>query len=1546
MAVNTGVRILELQSGVDLERQFFRLQKGLKLKFVLSPLLQPYHGKLFCNHPDKGKAFKRTRYQELKWHMSSKCKCDDGDRYAELETHIPGSFHFYFQYSDDEGKENKQTSGYFVVDPTLTMDSGENLPLDCIALQTYLAKCLGPLSEWKDRLRLAHEGGYNMIHLTPVQELGGSQSAYSLYDQLKMNSSFNEQNMKKKYDFDDLKNLVEGLHKEWKMFFICDIVLNHTANCTPWLKDHPESAYNLVNSPHLKPAYVVDNAIWKFCHEIARGDYDSQGIPIYLTREEQLVAVHRILSEQILPALNLWEFFGIDVNKVVEDFKKALILKINALKNSQTALHTTNVSPEVMIVQDPEYKRLGNTIDLKTSVNWYFSTRDSSVNETEWINHCCSSLRVILESLNNKIIHEDIPDHIRTITYNTISTLRYERLDEKGPRFGYFTKEHPLVSRNFIDLTESDDNCEDFKESIMYTDHAKYIVAHPGWIMGGNALDDFAAPGSLAYFRREVIIWGDSVKLRFGEKPEDAPFLWGRMMEYVKLTASIFHGIRLDNCHSTPIHVAEYFIDGAREVRPDLYVIAELFTESENTDNVFVNRLGLTSLIREAMSAHDSHEEGRLVYRYGGEPVGAFFHLSGKPMVNGVAHALYMDVTHDNPNPTEIRSVYDSFPTAALVNMACCATGSTRGNDEFVPHHVNVVTDNRRYLSWKSDVKKLSLSVSYLPLHSGMISARGALNKLHRMLAKEGYNQVFVDQMSSDIVAVTRHCPENHQTVVLVAHTSFSKPEDHMIPTTSKKGIQTYGIKPLHVEGKIDEIILEGQTLMKTDSKEFLKSTDFINGLESHVVEIQEHIGLEKSQFVRVERKDDCQDVFFESFPPGSVIAFKISLFPHVKQAVDSVRTAITDFSNSKSNASENNAVFKSLNLADINRILYRCDAEERADGYGGGTYDVPSFGPFVYCGIQGFMSTMSSIRANNDLGHPICHNLREGNWLMDYTAQRLIPFERTKKFASWLQSIIGHISKLPRYMIPGYFDVFITAVYLRLIERAWEQMSSFIQNGSAFLKSLAMGSVQLVGSTISAPLPGLSPNLAPLDAKSTGDSPLLTIAAGLTHFSVGLWRSWGRDTFISLRGLLLVTGRFQEARNLILAYAGCIRHGLIPNLLNGGTGARYNCRDATWWWLQSIQDYCHMAPNGTDILKCPVTRMYPKDDSNPSPAGEVEQPLRDVMQEVLQRHFNGIKFRERNAGPDLDRNSRDEAFNVEVGVDRETGFVFGGNEWNNGTWMDKVGESTSAGNAGVPATPRDGSAVEIVGLSKSTVRWLAEMSKKKIFPFKGVTADSTGESWSYAEWNDKIQMAFEEKFWIGEQPDPSVEGDETRIVNKRGIYKDCYKATHRFTDYQLRPNFPIAMVVAPEMFNPKHAWTALEMIENHLLGPLGVATLDPKDWAYDGVYDNSQDSNVYKNSRGFNYHQGPEWLWILGPYLRARLHFSKIIGGSRKLAETSHEVRKHLSNHYQYILNTSWHGLPELTNVKGIVCKDSCDVQAWSMACLLDVFYEMENLM
>ncbi|CDQ70992.1 unnamed protein product [Oncorhynchus mykiss] len=298
--------------------------------------------------------------------------------------------------------------------------------------------------------------------------------------------------------------------------------------------------------------------------------------------------------------------------------------------------------------------------------------------------------------------------------------------------------------------------------------------------------------------------------------------------------------------------------------------------------------------------------------------------------------------------------------------------------------------------------------------------------------------------------------------------------------------------------------------------------------------------------------------------------------------------------------------------------------------------------------------------------------------------------------------------------------------------------------------------------------------------------------------------------------------------------------------------------------------------------------------------------------------------------------------FNVEAKVNEDTGFVYGGNRFNCGTWMDKMGESDKAHNKGIPATPRDGSAVEIVGLCKSTVRWLVDLHTHGFFPYATLTILSDGRniSVSYEEWNRKIQENFEKMFYVSHNlQDPNEKHPD--LVHKRGIYKDSYGASSPWCDYQLRPNFAITMVVAPELFTVERAWEALEMAEKKLLGPLGMKTLDPDDMKYCGVYDNALDSENFNVAKGFNYHQGPEWLWPVGYFLRAKLYFAKKMGPDI-YDKTVYLVKNVLSRHNIHFERSSWKGLPELTNENGQYCPFSCETQAWSIATILEVLHDL----
>ena len=101
---------------------------------------------------------------------------------------------------------------------------------------------------------------------------------------------------------------------------------------------------------------------------------------------------------------------------------------------------------------------------------------------------------------------------------------------------------------------------------------------------------------------------------------------------------------------------------------------------------------------------------------------------------------------------------------------------------------------------------------------------------------------------------------------------------------------------------------------------------------------------------------------------------------------------------------------------------------------------------------------------------------------------------------------------------------------------------------------------------------------------------------------------------------------------------------------------------------------------------------------------------IEQLIMKILKAHATGINFREWNAGIRIDEQMKDNGFNVKIEADlADTGFCFGGNADNCGTWMDKMGSAFNI-NKGVPATPRDGAPIELVGLQYSVLSFLARL--------------------------------------------------------------------------------------------------------------------------------------------------------------------------------------------------------------------------------------------
>lgn len=245
-------------------------------------------------------------------------------------------------------------------------------------------------------------------------------------------------------------------------------------------------------------------------------------------------------------------------------------------------------------------------------------------------------------------------------------------------------------------------------------------------------------------------------------------------------------------------------------------------------------------------------------------------------------------------------------------------------------------------------------------------------------------------------------------------------------------------------------------------------------------------------------------------------------------------------------------------------------------------------------------------------------------------------------------------------------------------------------------------------------------------------------MSAGLPYRTFGNFRCWGRDTMISLRGLLLIPKRYKEARMLLLVFASLMRHGLIPDSFDQSKKLRYNARDVTWFFMETLQEYVKFDTEyGPTIFSEKVEMQFL--DSNQeehfkkiSAGNKKVMTFEEIIQEIMQAHANGIDFTEWDAGEKINYNMNESGFHIQIKLNPENGCIYGGNSWNCGTWMDKIGKY---GNRD-PATSRDGADVEIIGLLRSSLRFLDAANQKGIFSYDSVIVNSNNqEPLTYKKW-------------------------------------------------------------------------------------------------------------------------------------------------------------------------------------------------------------------
>ncbi len=191
------------------------------------------------------------------------------------------------------------------------------------------------------------------------------------------------------------------------------------------------------------------------------------------------------------------------------------------------------------------------------------------------------------------------------------------------------------------------------------------------------------------------------------------------------------------------------------------------------------------------------------------------------------------------------------------------------------------------------------------------------------------------------------------------------------------------------------------------------------------------------------------------------------------------------------------------------------------------------------------------------------------------------------------------------------------------------------------------------------------------------------TVIAGYHWFE-----DWGRDSLISLPGLTLVTGRFEDAREILLTFKHYCSNGVVPNRFPDKAGEKpvYNTVDATLWYFNAVLQYLKYTGDITFV----------------------QQKLWTMLQSVISHHIQGT------------------INDIHLDID---GLLMHGPQL---TWMDAMTNNN-------PVTPRDGKAVEIQALWYNALKVMELLASR--FKHRDLVE-------KYRDIAERAEKSFNEKFW------------------------------------------------------------------------------------------------------------------------------------------------------------------------------------------------------